>query len=106
MSEFFFCDISQMIPEQHARHRFLARRLEAREAMQELSNGYGLRFAFDPDLALELAEFITLEHLCCPFLNLALELEGSSDLIWLKLTGAEGVKDFIVAELGFNKKGA
>jgi len=46
------------------------------------------------------AEFITLERLCCPFLTLALEVERERGPLWLKLTGREGVKPFLRAELG------
>jgi hypothetical protein len=38
-----------------------------------------------------LAEFITLERLCCSFSKLSLELDPATETIWLGLTGGEGV---------------
>jgi hypothetical protein len=46
------------------------------------------------------AEFMTLERLCCPFLTLTLEVERERGPLWLTLTGREGVKPFLQAELG------
>lgn len=73
------------------------------QALEELSNGYAVRFAYDAGLALELAEFMTLERRCCPFLTLAVELEASGGPMRLKLTGEDGVKPFLVAELGLEE---
>jgi hypothetical protein len=96
MDTIFACNITAFTPTQRERHHRLAQNLARREGLEELSNGYSLRFKYTPGLALELAEFMTLERLCCPFLTLALELEG--EVLRLNLTGAEGVKPFIVAE--------
>ena len=39
------------------------------------------------------------ERLCCPFLTFTLEVSPERGPLLLRLTGAEGVKDFIRAEL-------
>src|SRR5215471_8461622 len=44
------------------------------------------------------AEFITLERLCCPFYDFALESEREGGPVWLTLTGREGVKEFAKIE--------
>ncbi|MGI9167336.1 MAG: hypothetical protein ACR2G5_13325 [Pyrinomonadaceae bacterium] len=46
------------------------------------------------------AEFIALERLCCPFFGFAVEVEREGGAVWLILTGREGVKPFIIAEIG------
>jgi hypothetical protein len=38
--------------------------------------------------------------LCCPFFGFALEMEPEGGAVWLSLTGREGVKPFIIAEIG------
>ena len=41
---------------------------------QELPDGYAFRFASDTQAILRVAEFITIERLCCPFLNFRVEV--------------------------------
>ena len=48
----------------------------------------------------ELTEFIKTERACCDFFTFALSVSGDQSEAWLKLTGAEGVKEFITSELG------
>ena len=45
-------------------------------------------------------EFIALERLCCPFFGFGLGIEREGGAAWLTLTGREGVKPFIMAEIG------
>jgi hypothetical protein len=46
------------------------------------------------------AEFIANERLCCPFFGFAVEVGPEGGALWLRLTGREGIKPFIQAELG------
>ena len=66
---------------------------------RELENGYEFRFADGPELLVKLAEFISLEKLCCPFLSFVVEVEAEAGPVWLRLTGREGVKAFIREEI-------
>jgi len=45
-------------------------------------------------------EFVANERLCCPFFGLAVEIEPEGGPLWLRLTGRDGVKPFIKAEIG------
>lgn len=97
----FACDMTAMNSEQRACYwDLLASLHKNRFALEELPNGYAMRFAYDEGLVTELIEFVTLERLCCLFLTLAVELESSGGPMRLRLTGADGVKPFLVAELG------
>ena len=64
---------------------------------KELTDG----FAFRIDLAAapldEVARWIDLERLCCPFLRFGLEVDSTA--AWLRLTGLAGVKAFLREEL-------
>ena len=64
-----------------------------------MSNGYEFRLADSPLLLSQLAEFVSLEKLCCPFLNFAIEVEAEGGPVWLCLTGRDGVKAFIREEI-------
>ncbi len=86
-------------PDQRQVHLATSRDLFSRiEEFGELARGYEFRFANGPDVIVKLAEFVTLERLCCPFLNFAIEVEQGGP-VWLRLTGSEGVKTFIREEI-------
>lgn len=50
----------------------------------------------------DVAEWMGLERLCCPLLNLALQVAGGQGDCWLTITGPAGAKPIIEAELGAN----
>jgi hypothetical protein len=68
-------------------------------AKDELPDGLSLSFRGDAAAFVQLAEWISLERRCCPFLAFALEWK-QDDSVSVRLTGAPGVKDFIAAEMG------
>ena len=87
-------------PEQRQVHLTTSKDLFSRiEDFQELEDGYEFRFASGPDLIIKLGQFISLEKLCCPFLNFGVEVEAEGGPVWLRLTGREGVKAFIREEI-------
>lgn len=86
---------------QRSRHGELAAQLRPTVlATKELVDGYALQLPAESSIVLRLAEFITLERLCCPCFTLALELEREAGPLWLRITGRRGVKPFIRAEFG------
>ncbi len=94
----FACRLDAFDPEQLPRYMAIRQQIVAAyEDREELTNGYRWRFPLESNLLLTLAEFISLERLCCPFFSFALELEADGGPIWLQLTGREGVKDFLQA---------
>ncbi|MCI0489734.1 MAG: hypothetical protein L0229_24355 [Blastocatellia bacterium] len=95
------CVMSAMTDEQRRRQKALFERLRSSvQEVKELSDGYAFRFTAETGTILSVAEFISLERLCCPFLKFELEVADSSRPLWLRMTGREGVKDFLKAELG------
>ena len=66
--------------------------------VRELADGYAVRLASDPALFQQVAEWITLERRCCPFLTLGLEW-SDGDAVWLRLTGRPGVKTYLAGAL-------
>ena len=83
------------------RHSDLTKELLAKHLeIKELPEGYGMRFPRETLLFTALSEWATLEHLCCPFLTLTLELQQDNGPIWLKISGNDGVKGFLRTELG------
>ena len=68
--------------------------------LYELELGYGMVFDPSASTLAELVEFIALERLCCPFLNFELRVQEENGPVRLEMTGREGVKQFLTAELG------
>lgn len=66
---------------------------------KELKNGYAFKFKGTDEMLDELTEFIKTERECCNFFTFNLSVGGDKTEIWLELTGAENVKDFIKTEL-------
>ena len=67
---------------------------------KELKNGYAFKFKGTDAMVDELSTFIKTERECCSFFTFDLSVAGDKSTAWLQLTGPEGAKDFITAELG------
>jgi hypothetical protein len=94
------CDLNKLTDAERERERNLL--IEIRNATLEIRDlplGYALRFSGESSTVLKLAEFITLERLCCHFLNFELRCEAEGGSVWLIATGHEGVKQFLKALL-------
>lgn len=65
------------------------------QQVEELPDGYALRFPGSDTWANTLMQFITFERACCPFFAFGLVFEPKQGPIWLHLRGPEGVKAII-----------
>ena len=65
---------------------------------RELPDGYAFRLAGESALFQQAAEWVSLERRCCPFVHFTLEWKRD-DTVWIALTGASGVKDFLAEEI-------
>jgi hypothetical protein len=61
----------------------------------ELEDGYEFAFAGNAEWVGELVDFLSSERICCPFFAFELIFEPDLGSIWLRVRGAEGVKEFI-----------
>lgn len=92
------CDLSAFDAAQRTRHRDLLRRvIRERLELRELANGYAFAFPADANIATMLSEYIVLERLCCPFLNLSLIFEAKPGPLWLEVTSENDAKPLIAA---------
>ena len=74
------------------------------QEMKELPDGFAFRFTSDTSVIVNLAEWITLERRCCSFFNFSLAVERDDGPMWLSLTGGEGVKEFLQAEISARQR--
>ncbi|HEY2487750.1 MAG TPA: hypothetical protein VGI36_21620 [Candidatus Binataceae bacterium] len=95
------CDLNALTPAERERRRTLVGALaQAIVDRAEVDHGFELRVdAAKLDLP-ALAEWIALERRCCPFLNFTIELAAGDGPVTVALSGADGVKDFLRAEMG------
>jgi len=92
----FVCHLDAFTPDERVHHAGLIEQLRPLlESVRELPGGYALRFMEDGSVFARLAEWMRLESSCCPFLRLELKVVGRSGPVELRLTGAEGVKEFL-----------
>ena len=47
---------------------------------------------------MSVAEFISLERICCSFFRFELEAGKPEDPLWFRITGGEGVKEFMKSQ--------
>src|SRR5215207_4615348 len=98
------CDLKAMDDEQRERYRTLRRRLgdDFQEA-QELEEGYAFRHSSEAGLLVALAEYVSLERLCCPFFDFAIEVGRDGGEVWLKMTGDLEAKRILQAAQGYDQ---
>jgi hypothetical protein len=96
----FACDMSALSPRQRTHHLSNIRSIFAAvRAIRELPDGYEFEFTYSSDSLDALADFVAHEKLCCPFFSFGVQVEPAADTLSLRLTGPDGVKPCIRAEL-------
>jgi hypothetical protein len=97
----FACDLSAMDASLRARHDAAwAQMQQALQETIEVESGFMMRFPVSETMLTAIAIFVEGERRCCPFFDFGMSVPHGSADVWLSLTGQEGVKDFLRAELG------
>lgn len=95
----FACNMLALNVDERKRHLEVMKQLRAAtKEERELSDGYAFRFASDQATILLASEFMARERLCCPFFTFEMVIEPENEPLWVRLRGAEGVKEFIKLE--------
>lgn len=96
----FACNRTALSPQARKRHfDELSPQLRARKkAIHELNNGFEFEFPPDTPTYQLAAEWVSGERLCCPFFDIDLHVDREGGSLWLRLTGRDGVKQFIRSE--------
>ncbi len=90
------CDPNALTTEQSERWMIVGKQMyQAIQEVRELPNGYGFRLPSDAATLMIIAEDLSLERLCCPFLHFTLEITPAGGPLWLSFTGPEGTKEFL-----------
>ena len=68
------------------------------QSVRELPDGFEFQFPSDPESYKLIAEWSAGEHRCCPFFDIDLRQAREHGPLHLRLTGRDGVKQFIRAD--------
>ena len=97
----FACSLTALSAAEREHHKELSKVMHAAvKEIRELPNGYGFSFSGERRSIHFLSEWISLERLCCPFFSFQLEVRSEGQPIWLRITGRDGVKEFMQSEFG------
>ncbi len=102
MEQVISCDrnLVAMDETQRSRYGVVSQHVESAALSTEpVAGGFAMRYPADADTILKLAEFITLERLCCPFFDFEIRLDAGAEQVELRLTGGPGVQEFLQAEI-------
>ena len=100
----FFCSLTALSAAEREHHKELGQKLHTGiKEIRELSDGYAFRLPGERQTIVMVAEWIALERLCCPFFTFQLEIGSDPNPMWLRITGREGVKQFMRSEFGIKQ---
>jgi len=93
------CNMNVFTPAERELHVQTTRELlQSLQNIRQAENGYEFSFPNETEIITTMAEFISKERLCCPFLEFALKVSPNNEPIILLLTGPEGTQEFLRAE--------
>jgi hypothetical protein len=103
----FACSLEKSLTKEQREHKKeLSMKMEsARIETKELADGYLFRFRPEAVSFAEVADWVATERVCCPFFDLAIAAERENGPLSLRITGKEGVKQFIRGEFHVLKVG-
>jgi hypothetical protein len=93
------CDMSALAA--HERRRYDALRLRISGSVRDTATtSIGFRLQVDDSISLpEVAEWMALEHRCCPFLSIAVVVHPDGTR-WVELGGGAAIKEFLRGGFG------
>ena len=95
----FYCNTKSLSIVEWAHKAQISQKMKIAQAeRKELADGYAFRFRPEAVSVIELADWVSSEARCCPFFDMSIEVEPDGGPLWLRLTGKEGVKQFIRME--------
>ncbi len=95
------CELGAIYAADRPRYDELRKMLAASAiGKRELSDGVAVRISTERMALAQLAEWISFERKCCPFLDFRIDVAPESGPVWVSLTGRAGVKEFLAHAFG------
>jgi hypothetical protein len=90
------CNLDAISASDRPRYNELRRMLAASAiGKRELPAGIAIQISVERIALAQLAEWISFERKCCPFIEFKIDVAPESGPVWLSLTGRTGVKEFL-----------
>src|SRR5277367_4394475 len=90
------CDLGAIAATDRPRYYGLRSMLRpAAVGKRELPNGIAIQISTERMTLAQVAEWISFERKCCPFLEFRIDVAPKSGPVWVSLTGRAGVKEFL-----------
>ena len=102
----FVCVPGAIAPGERVAHFVLGYRLFAKLAEERIDLPSGIALRLAAENFSEVARFVANERKCCPFLHIEVEIAPDGGPMWLRITGPEGTRELIGAELGLTMAGS
>jgi hypothetical protein len=95
----FYCNMKALSGTERIKHLALTGKLIMfRKEIVESEKGYEFQFSPSTVSLADLASWVSAESKCCPFFDFHIDLEKEGRLVCLRLTGEDGIKEFIRSE--------
>ena len=89
------CDLGAISAADRPRYDELRKMLAASAiGKRELSDGVAVRISTERMALAQLAEWISFERKCCPFLDFRIDVAPESGPVWVSLTGRAASRNF------------
>ena len=96
----FFCDLTALSTEQRKEYQTLLPKLvKMSQGVVENERSFRFHFANTEENLASAAQFMFFEGQCCAFIDFDLRVGGEEDQASLEMSGPEGAKEFLRAEL-------
>ncbi len=90
------CDLDAIPATDRSRYNELLGMLRrAAVGKRELPDGIAIQISTERMALAQVADWISFERKCCPFLEFRIEVASKSGPVWVSLTGRAGVKEFL-----------
>jgi hypothetical protein len=93
------CVPSAIAASERPLHFALARKLLGQTSARREQLATGLEFRLPPESLEDIARFIANERKCCPFMTFDIKVSPAEGEITLRMTGPEGTREVLEAEL-------
>jgi hypothetical protein len=96
----FSCNLRGLTQAERAEYQGLIAKLKQSVVeVRELADGFSFRISSQKINLVALSRWVELERHCCAFFRFGIDVEPYEGAIWLRLTGAPGVKAFLKTEM-------
>ena len=94
------CNLNALTSEQRRElHRIGDHVISAIDSSRELKDGYAFRIEGSKASLVDVAQWLDVWRLCCPFYEFQIDFHAVEKSVWLSVKGRPGVKQYIAIDV-------